>query len=283
MAPRRRGATVAVVRRPGRTTLLALGIGAVAAGAAATALVLVGRGGGHRRPTAVTPRPRPAPPPGPVRLANVRGGGGWVALLRGDVVARGAPTPGAAAVLAVNGRNPYSGDRQALMVTGAYRARSGRHWLRVLVPARPNGASGWIPRSAVASMTERRVVVRAHLAGKRVEVWRDGRRVAAWPAGIGRSATPTPTGRFAVYETVAVPAAEQATYGRYIVALTAHSDVVRLLDGQDPVVAFHGTGAAGAVRLDAPSSLGCLILADAPLAALTRLAPPGTPVEILPA
>jgi len=272
------------VRRPGRRTLLALGIGAVAVGAAALVVVLVSRGGASHRPPPVARRPPPpAPAPGPVRLANVRGGGSWVAVLREDVVARGAPSAAAAGVLAVDARNPYSGDRQALMVTGAYRARSGRHWLRVLVPARPNGASGWIPRSAVASMSPRLVVVRAHLASRRVEVWRDGRRVAAWTAGIGRSATPTPTGRFAVYETVAVPPAEQGTYGHYIVALTAHSDVVRLLDGQDPVVAFHGAGAAGAVRLDAPSSLGCLILAEAPLAALTRLAPPGTPVEILPA
>src|SRR5262249_56382946 len=90
----------APVRRPGRRTLLALGIGAVAVGAAALVVVLVSRGGASHRPPPVARRPPPpAPAPGPVRLANVRGGGSLGGGLPGGRVAprppRPAPPPGA--------------------------------------------------------------------------------------------------------------------------------------------------------------------------------------------
>jgi lipoprotein-anchoring transpeptidase ErfK/SrfK len=124
--------------------------------------------------------------------------------------------------------------------------------------------------------TTTRVVVR--LDGRRLELWRGAQRVASYPAGIGRAATPTPTGTFAVEDTVVTPRADRGTYGRYIVTLTAHSEVLKRFNGGDGQIAIHGSGSLG--RVGRPSSHGCVVLDDAALTAVFRAVGPGTPIIV---
>jgi len=112
----------------------------------------------------------------------------------------------------------------ALLVLGAAREQDGRCWVRVQLPARPNGAAGWVEVSRVELRATRwRIEVR--LAQRRVNVLRDGRVVHRFKVVIGAPATPTPTGLFAI--TGAWRSPPDAFLGAWVLALTAHSDTLQ--------------------------------------------------------
>lgn len=223
--------------------------------------------GGAPAPPADAPPPR-APEPTTT-----------IARLVAPTVARAAPRPGARPVMRLPALTRWSRTRAGFMVTGRHRDARGRAWVRVQLPVRPNGTSGWVPGRAVRlGSTAVRVVVR--LGARRLEVWRGGRRVRAWRAGHGRPATPTPTGRFAVQDPVRVEPAGRRLYGRHAIILTAHSVALRTFMGGEALVAIHGSGSSGAQRLGRASSFGCVILGERALAEVAALAAPGTPVIV---
>jgi lipoprotein-anchoring transpeptidase ErfK/SrfK len=173
---------------------------------------------------------------------------------------------------------PDGGPTQ-LLVLGRRRA-DGKSWLRVLLPTRPNGASGWIPRDdARLSQTPWKVVV--SLADRRVYVTRRGRLVRSFPVVVGAQATPTPTGRFAVAERIPLPNPNQF-YGSWMLTLTAHSTVLNTFAGGDGQVALHGRG-GGSLRVPVgtAASHGCIRMRNADIAWLARHAEAGTPVIVV--
>src|SRR6185437_13185145 len=101
------------------------------------------------------------------------------------------------------------------------RAWRGR-WLRVLLPARPNGSSGWIRLDSVSlEQTDYRLTVEL---GRHVLTLTQGSAVVLRiPVGVGSAATPTPTGEFYVTDLVAIPSALQGAYGPYALGLSAFS------------------------------------------------------------
>lgn len=217
-----------------------------------------------------------AAPAASIRPLEHEGGSVTARVLR-PAVARRAPHPSAAPVGRVTGTTAYSYKPEGLMVTGLRRDTAGRRWVRVQLPIRPNGTSGWVPARAVhLSVVRVRVVV--SLRERRLRVWRGSRLVHSWPAGIGRARTPTPVGVFAVQDPMRTLPEWRGVYGDYTIALTAHSTVLRRFMGGDGLVAIHG-GSLG--RVGVPASNGCVILAAPDLARLARIVVPGTPVEVL--
>lgn len=203
----------------------------------------------------------------------------WTAEVLATVKARVAPRPDAGVRAILRSYTPYSSAPARFLALGAARDHGGRDWVRVQIAKRPNTSSAWVPAAAVRlETTTTRIVVR--LDARRLELWRGARRVAASPAGIGRGVTPTPTGTFAVEDTIVTPGADRRTYGRFILTLTAHSNVLRRFNGGDAQIAIHGSGSLG--RIGRPSSHGCIIVGDAALATLFRTAESGTPVIITP-
>jgi hypothetical protein len=170
----------------------------------------------------------------------------------------------------------------ALLVLGAAREQDGRCWVRVRLPARPNGAAGWVEVSRVELRATRwRIEVR--LAQRRVNVLRDGRVVRRFKVVVGAPATPTPTGLFAV--TGAWRSPPDAFLGAWVLALTAHSDTLQRYDGGDGRVALHGRGGASLRDpLGTARSHGCVRLDNAAIRWLVRTVGatrlPGTPVRI---
>jgi hypothetical protein len=157
-------------------------------------------------------------------------------------------------------------------------AHAPRTWLRVALPDRPNGSSGWIDADvAQLSRTGWRIVI--DLAARRGSAFLAGRRVRSWPVVIGRPRTPTPRGLFAVYERVRQPPGTEL--GPWALHITAHSEVLEDFGGGPGRVALHGR--AGAL-LDDPlpsaSSHGCVRMDDRVIAWLAARAGPGTPVRI---
>jgi lipoprotein-anchoring transpeptidase ErfK/SrfK len=201
----------------------------------------------------------------------------WTAEVLATVKARVAPRPDAPVRTVLRSYTPYSTAPARFLATAAARDAHGRDWVRVQIAERPNTSSAWVPAEAVhLATTTTRIVVR--LGNRRLELWRGDRRVMTFPAGIGRAETPTPTGTFAVEDSLVTPTADRGTYGRFIVTLTAHSDVLKRFNGGDGQIAIHGSGSLG--RVGRASSHGCVILDDAALAAVFRAVGPGTPVIV---
>ena len=167
-----------------------------------------------------------------------------------------------------------------LLVLGAARHR-GRRWLRVLLPDRPNGRSGWILRDH-ALLDRTPYWIDVELGRRRVTVYRDGMRVRRFGAVVGAPATPTPTGLAAIYEVNRQPD-PGAFIGPWALALTSLSDVVMEYDGGPGRVAIHGrAGASLRVPLGTAASLGCVRVANGPVAWLARHVGHGTPVDVAP-
>jgi lipoprotein-anchoring transpeptidase ErfK/SrfK len=155
---------------------------------------------------------------------------------------------------------------------------SGVRWLRVRLPVRPNGKTGWLPQSSVdVSRLRYRIEIsrRRHL----LNLLRDGQRVASARVVIGAPSTPTPKGSFAVLEVVRQP--KGSILGPWALHLTAHSNVLDNFGGGPGRVALHGrSGGLLNDPLGSSRSHGCIRMDNAFVKRLERVAVEGTPVTI---
>jgi L,D-transpeptidase catalytic domain len=192
----------------------------------------------------------------------------------------------------VYGRVPRAGRRAGrfigpaqaswLLVLGAARTQSGRCWVKVRLPWRPNDASGWIDANRVILRpTKWRIVVST--AERSLSVYRRGRLVRRVPVVVGKPGTPTPEGLFSIIG--AWPSAPNAFLGSWILPLTAHSNVLQQFDGGDGTVGIHGRGGASLLDpLGTASSHGCIRVGNSSIDWLVGLirgwALPGIPVRV---
>ena len=191
--------------------------------------------------------------------------------------AHSAPAGSAPVRARIGPRADWAGGAVGLMVLDGRRAR-GRLWLKVALPSRPNGATGWIDRDVVRLVrTHWRVVVRVD--ARRLSLLHDGRLVLTTRVVVGAPATPTPRGLFAVYERVRQ--APGAVVGPWALHLTAHSRVLHAYDGGPGRIALHGReGGLLADPLGTAASHGCVRMRSAVIRRLAADLVPGTPVHI---
>jgi lipoprotein-anchoring transpeptidase ErfK/SrfK len=166
---------------------------------------------------------------------------------------------------------PLSHQRTALPVL-----RRRGHWVRVLLPGRPNGHAGWIDvRKAHVRRTPWRVVVKTE--SKRLFVFRGKRIVRSFPVVVGKPSTPTPHGRFYIEEGLIL---RPHSLGRpYAFALSARSNVYQEFDGGPGQIAIHGTYGIGGTPGRAESH-GCIRMTSAALEWIAERFGTGTPVDI---
>jgi lipoprotein-anchoring transpeptidase ErfK/SrfK len=173
---------------------------------------------------------------------------------------------------------PLTGSPTVVPVLAVARAGAagGRLWLRVRLPQRPNGATGWI----AADGTVRGVAhwaVAVDRSRRRAAVYRDGRRVRSFRVVVGRPSMPTPVGRFFVAERVRQ--ARGSILGPWVLATSAYSNVLQEFDGGPGQIGLHGrTGLPD--PLGSAASHGCVRFSDRAIAWLGRRAGAGTPVTI---
>ena len=141
---------------------------------------------------------------------------------------------------------------------------------------RPNGTMGWIPaRSAVSSADVTRQIV-IHRSARTIDFWRgkhaESTRTSrsARPGWRRRSGHYYVAARFAPYQ--------QPFLGVFAVETSAYSKLTEWPGGG--VVGIHGTSAPQ--LLGQAVSHGCVRVSNATAAALSELAPVGTPIWILP-
>lgn len=155
-------------------------------------------------------------------------------------------------------------------------------WLRVLLPVRPNGSSGWVRPSDV-TLTTHDYRMRIELGAHRLTVWEGDEVLAEEPIGVGTTDTPTPGGLYYTKELLQ-PIDRQGRpipdgpYGPYAYGLSGFSDVLYDFAGGDGVIGIHGTNDPSSIGRDA--SHGCIRLSNEAITRLATTLPIGVPVEI---
>ena len=176
----------------------------------------------------------------------------------------------------VQPRRPLTNERTILPVLSRARGKQGVWWLKVLLPGRPNGHTGWIKKpGTLAAITHWVVVV--HLNQRRVDVFHSGRLAQSFPAVVGKPSTPTPQGRFFVEEWFQLTAGSAG--GPYALALSARSNVFQEFDGGPGQIALHGVYGIGGTPGTAESH-GCIRLDWNAMAWLGTHIHGGVPVTI---
>jgi lipoprotein-anchoring transpeptidase ErfK/SrfK len=149
-------------------------------------------------------------------------------------------------------------------------------WVRVRLPGRPNGHTGWI-RTWQTRYASTAWHIRVDVSSRRVTVYRDGRVARRFSAVVGNPWTPTPTGRFFIEEAVALTSSQHG--GPFALATSARSNVLQEFDGGPGQIGIHGTdGLSGA--LGTAASHGCVRISPAAITWMARHIGDGVVVRI---
>jgi lipoprotein-anchoring transpeptidase ErfK/SrfK len=175
--------------------------------------------------------------------------------------------------LQLSNPNDYAAPRVFLVEQG-----QGTPWLKVSLPVRPNGSTGWI-RSDDVTLQQDYWHIAVELTARRITVWNGDDVVHSEPVGIGAAASPTPPGEYFITEALTVPSFQHSAYGPYAFGTSAHSDVYTSFGGGDGTVGIHGTGDPSSLGKDV--SHGCIRLSNDGITSLIHQVPLGTPVEII--
>lgn len=149
-------------------------------------------------------------------------------------------------------------------------------WLEVMVPARPNGSTGWIKASDV-DVTLHRYRMELTLSTFHLQVFDGDDVVVETDVVIGKDSTPTPLGTFYLNEKIK-QSSPAGAYGPWILSTSGYSEALDTFDGGLPVVGFHGTNQPQLIGTR--SSNGCVRMPNDVVTQLADLLPAGTPIEI---
>jgi len=215
--------------------------------------------------------------PPPAIAAPSPGDGATIAGVVQGTEALGRPGAGRK-VWRVQTQTSLSGDPQVLLVLGSA-MHDGHEWVRVLLPIRPDGTSGWIPRNNVDLM-HTPYWVSVNTGERTVTVDRDGRELHRYRAVVGKPSTPTPDGLAAIYEKD--PQADPTAFlGPWALPLTILSNVLYSFGGGPGRVGIHGRDGASLLDpLGTAASHGCIRIDNDPVTWMAHHLPAGTPVLI---
>ena len=251
---------------------------------ALAAMLLVagcGRGGPEAAPPAVLdPSAGPAPPTtmatpraGEIKLGNAPA---YVALAATDVTVRSRAS-GKGDVVAVFPEKLPWGSPTPFLIDEAWRTATGNTWLKVLLPRRPNGSSGWVQRDQVRVRPVTHEVV-VDLSTRTASLLRNRRKIRSFRVGVGTAGTPTPTGRFYVTVKLKPPQISASAYGAWALGLSGYSEVHQTFGTGDGQIALHGTYKPW--LLGQPVSNGCVRMDNETISLLAETLPLGAPVTI---
>ncbi|TWF94412.1 L,D-transpeptidase family protein [Saccharopolyspora dendranthemae] len=147
-------------------------------------------------------------------------------------------------------------------------------WAQVLLPSRPNGATGWVQVNGQVERARTPYAVDVEVDARKLMVRRNGAVIGEWVVGVGASDSPTPRGRTyimaAIEETV-------TKFSPIILPLGTHSNTFSTYGGGPGTVALHGWPDPSV--FGQASSDGCVRVPDDALRLLATL-PLGTLVHL---
>ncbi len=153
---------------------------------------------------------------------------------------------------------------------------SGETWVRLELPGRPNGRTGWVPRGALGALHLVDGRLRIDERSLRATLFRDGRAIFSAPVGVGKASTVTPAGRFYVMEKLITR--DSPVYGPYALGTSAYAPSLSEWPGGG-VVGIHGTDEPQLIP--GRPSHGCIRLRNSDIIHLWHTIALGTPIEII--
>ncbi len=153
---------------------------------------------------------------------------------------------------------------------------NGTTWVHVMIPMRPNGRTGWVPRKDLGPFHVVRELLIVNRPTRTLTLLRSGRVLFRTRVGVGKPSTPTPAGHFWIREKF--PVSGVPLYGPYALGTSNYSNVETDWPGGG-VVGIHGTDQPQLVP-GAPSH-GCIRLHNAAITKLYGMVSVGTPLIII--
>jgi hypothetical protein len=153
----------------------------------------------------------------------------------------------------------------------------GQVWVRIRVPGRPNGRTGWVPCGALADFHVTYWLIDIRLGARRLTAYYRGKLRFSAPVGVGKPSTPTPTGHFWIRERIKLSSSSNP-YWPYALGTSAYSALTEWPGGG--VVGIHGAFGTPQLIPGDPSH-GCVRMHDADIAWLAPRVQIGTPVDII--
>jgi hypothetical protein len=154
---------------------------------------------------------------------------------------------------------------------------AGREWVRLRIPMRPNGSTGWVRRRDLGAVHLTHALITVDRARLRLFLSEHGRRVWSAPVAVGKASTPTPPGHFWIREKFKIEN-PRSGYGPYAMGTSDYSTLADWPGGG--VVGLHGPFHEP-WEIPGRVSHGCVRLRVADDAWLGRHVALGTPVHIL--
>ena len=152
----------------------------------------------------------------------------------------------------------------------------GARWLKVRLPMRPNGRTGWVTEGSMGDLSTVHTQLVVNRKTLRVTLYKNGQQIFQAPVGVGKASTQTPAGSFWVTEKFHVRGAP--VYGTRAIGTSAFAPHLTDWPGGG-VVGMHGTNQPGLVP--GRPSHGCIRLRNADINRLYRLVSTGTPIQIV--
>lgn len=154
-------------------------------------------------------------------------------------------------------------------------------WIKVLLPARPNGQEGWV-RASDVTLSQHDFHGVLDLSDRQLTFWEGDTEIAATQVVVGADGSPTPQGQIYIAEILTATEAGTSSggsYGPYILSTNAYSETLDLFQSGLPVIAFHGTNQPGLVG--SAVSNGCIRMPNEVVTLLAETLPAGTPVSVV--
>jgi L,D-transpeptidase catalytic domain len=152
---------------------------------------------------------------------------------------------------------------------------TGQTWLKLALPMRPNGQTGWVVHGALSPLKKVRTWLVIDRTRLRAKFFKDNRSIWSAPIGVGKPSTPTPNGLFWVREEFELT--NQPFYGPYAFGTSAYANISDWPGGG--VVGLHGTSLPSLVP--GRPSHGCVRFHNADILWLAYHMPVGTPVSVI--
>jgi lipoprotein-anchoring transpeptidase ErfK/SrfK len=176
--------------------------------------------------------------------------------------------------------NPWfvNNDRRFPVNTVFLAERQRGDWVRVLLPVRPNGSTGWVRISDVR-LVPNRFRIEVDLSEHLLRVYDGDRVFMEDTVAVGKPETPTPVGKFFIRVLLRAPD-PTTVYGPYAYGLSSHSEVLEEFNGGDAEIGIHGNNDASV--LGKYVSAGCIRMDNEKITRLASILPLGTLVEVRP-
>lgn len=149
-------------------------------------------------------------------------------------------------------------------------------WVKVLLPLRPNGSTGWVKTSEVTLATHD-FRIEIQVGAHHLTVYKGDDVFLEDTVAVGATSTPTALGSFyttGLFDT----GSTQPQYGPYAYPLSGYSEVLFSFGGGEGQMGIHGTNDPSS--LGRSVSNGCIRMSNAAITKLAKALPVGVPVEI---